>query len=728
MHTEITSDSTSIPPSPSTQDHTSGRAQLERRDSGVAILWLGPSNEKTISLTRERMSSLREALEDLKNNPPRGLVITGPSKSMYTVGADIHAIREISDPVVAEELAKEGQDVFGMIESLPCITVAAISGPCVGGGCELSLACRYRIITDEPQSIIGLPETKLGILPGFGGSQRLPRLIGLPRALDIILSGKTLRPKQALKAGLVNKIVSYDQLIQFAEQVSLKRQKVRETKISFIDRLLTFTGIGRSLVQSKAGAKTLKQTKGHYPAPPAALQACIYGLEKGMKEGLAHEASELGRLLVTPESKALVRLFFLTEASKNIGKDARSQLDHLQAVVVGAGIMGAGIAGILAKNKSQVILKDTSEEGIERGVTHIKSSLAKIRYLSETDRSFILNRIEATTRDSSNLGNAHFAIEAIFEDLQLKKKVLGDLAQKLPEDAIIATNTSSLSVSKIAEAIARPDRVIGMHFFNPVEKMPLVEIVRGNATSDKSVAIVAALATKLGKFPIVVEDVPGFLVNRILTPYLNEAGFLLHDGYSIEDIDREASRFGMPMGPIRLLDEVGLDVASHVSDVMIAGYGDRMKGPGLVTALLEAGRKGKKSGGGFYDYDNDQEAPSGEAKKLLGLEKKREVGDKNLVVNRLMLSLMNEAVLCLDEGVAGAPGKEAADQIDLGTVMGMGFPPFYGGLLAYADSLGAKEILSRTQHLEKECGPRFTPVKGIVARAEQDKSFYEPIC
>ncbi len=727
MQTETPSESPSPSNSISPTDLLVGRAHLERLESGAAVLWLGPSTEKTVSLTRERMSSLREAIEDLQADPPKGLVITGPSKSMFTVGADINAIREVKDPVVAEELAKEGQEVFGLIEKLPCVTVAAISGPCVGGGCELSLACRYRIITDESQSIIGLPETKLGILPGFGGSQRLPRLIGLPRALDVILAGKTLRPKQALKAGLVNKIVSYEHLLATAQQVALKKQKVRESKLTLMDRFLTFTGIGRSIVQSKAGAKVQKQTKGHYPAPPAALKACVYGLEKGMEEGLRHEAAELGRLLVTPESKALVRLFFLTEASKAIGKDVRNELDHLQAVVVGAGVMGAGIAGILAKNKSQVILKDTSEEGLERGISHIKRALGKLRYLSETERSFILNRVEATTRDSANLGNAQFAIEAIFEDLQLKKKVLGDLSQKLPDDAIIATNTSSLSVSKIAEAIDRPERVIGMHFFNPVEKMPLVEIVRGNATNDKSVVIVAALATRLGKFPVVVEDVPGFLVNRILTPYLNEAGFLLHDGYSIEDIDREASRFGMPMGPIRLLDEVGLDVANHVSEVMIAGYGDRMKGPGLVTSLLEAGRKGKKSGGGFYDYEATEETPSTEAKSILQLEKKREVGDKNLVVNRLILSLINEATLCLDQGVAGTPGKEAADQIDLGTVMGMGFPPFRGGLLAYANSLGAKEILSRLQHLEKECGPRFAPVQGIIARAEGEKSFYEAL-
>lgn len=696
---------------------------LEPREHNVIAVRLGAADERVVTLTKDRMASLRAALAQIRERKPRAVIFYGSQPEMFTAGADINVIRDVTDPAVGEALAREGQKLFDEIEQLPCPTIAAISGPCVGGGCELVLACTYRIITDHKSSVIGLPEIKLGILPGFGGTQRLPRLVGLPKALDIILAGKTLRPAQAVRCGLVDEVVSVQALSARAESIARGERLPHRAKVAFVDRLLTGTRFGRNMVLKKARAQIKKETRGFYPAPPAALEAAVYGLDRGQAAGLEHEAKELGRLIVTPESKALVKIFFLTEASKSIGKSARKSVDQLRSVVIGAGTMGAGIAGALARTESSVILKDNSEESLSRGMNHVRSGLAKIKHLTEAERSFVLNRIEATTRDSSNLGNANFVIEAVFEDINVKKKLLADMARAVSPEAIIATNTSSLSVTEIASAIERPERVVGMHFFNPVEKMPLVEIVRGAKTSDKTIAVIAALTSKLGKFPIVVTDVPGFLVNRILSPYLNEAAFLLKDGFSVENIDRAALAFGMPMGPLRLLDEVGLDVAAHVAEIMLKGYGERMSGPRFAAALVAAGRKGRKNGAGFYDFKDKESRPHAGIQGLLKIESKSRPNDERHIQERLVMSLLNEAVRCLDDGVAGVAGPDAASQVDLGTVMGIGFPPFRGGVLHYADSLGSKNVLATLQRLDRECGARFSPAPGIAARAKSGGSF-----
>lgn len=701
-----------------------GVVSVSLLESGVALLKLGSADERYITLTPKRINSLRDALISLKSNPPKGLVITGSTTDMFTVGADISLINSVTDPSSGEALAKEGQDVFALIEQLPFITVAAISGPCVGGGCELALACKYRLISDEKSSLIGLPEIKLGILPGFGGTQRLPRLIGLPKALDIILAGKTLRPRQAQSIGIVNELVQSSRLLERAESIASGASTTREIRLGFVEKFLTTTKLGRAFVKGKAKKSIQKETKGFYPAPPAALDCCIFGLESGYERGYRNEARELGRLIVSHESKALVNVFFLSENAKNLGKSAKKEVENFSSVVVGAGIMGAGIAGSLSRSGCPVVLKDTSDAALQKGKSHIQKSLQKIKYLSETEKSFILNRVETTSREIAQANNIQFAIEAVFEDLDLKRKLLSDLSAQIPQDAIIATNTSSLSVTKIAAAISNPERVVGMHFFNPVEKMPLVEIVMGEKTNDKTLAVIAALTVKLGKYPIMVRDVPGFLVNRILTPYLNEAAFLLQEGYSVKDIDQAALSFGMPMGPIRLLDEVGLDVASHVSEIMVQGYGERMKAPAFSKILSSNGRLGKKSGSGFYDFIDEKATPSIAARELLRLSThQKEVTNLVPLQQRLTMALLNETIKCLDEGVAGEPGKEAAAQINLGTIMGMGFPPFRGGALYYADSLGAAQILETMQRLEREVGPRFTPTTGIINRASNGEKF-----
>lgn len=679
-------------------------------DRKVATITLGAEDERAITLTPVRLESFKAALREVKDAKVKGLVIKSPNVDSFCVGADISLIQSVTDPEKGAQLAAEGQGAYDLLEDLDCVTVAAIGGPCVGGGCELVLACDYRIITDAKSSSIGLPETKLGILPGFGGSYRLPRVVGLPKALDIILAGKTLRSSQALKVRLVDEVVSPAQLVERAEAIARGERAPRRKKIPVVDRLLSNNPLGRSFVKGQAKKSLLKQTKGFYPAPVAALNVTVDGLGRGRAEGLAVEARELGKLIVTPESKALVHLFFLTEASKSLGKSARKEVTDLHGLVIGAGTMGAGIAGALAKSNHQVIVKDTSDASLQRGKDHTAKELSKLRYLSSFERAAIGNRIDWLQFNSPTMARTGLVVEAVFEDMSLKKKIFSDIATRVRPDAILASNTSSLSVTEMASGIDRPERFIGMHFFNPVEKMPLVEIIRGEKTGDATVAKVAALTTEMGKFPIVVKDVPGFLINRTLIPYLNEAVFLLAEGHSIEAIDGAALAFGMPMGPIRLLDEVGLDVAAHVSKVMVDGYGERMAAPAFAEKLVALNRKGRKTNAGFYTYTGKESAPwSGLAKELgLPTSPKRALS-RDEIIQRLIYHLVNEAMKCLNEGVAGDDKELAKKQIDLGTVMGIGFPPFRGGVLYYAELEGLERIRAKLADFEREHGSRYQP-------------------
>lgn len=686
-------------------------------DNLVATITLGAPEERAITLTPARLRSFVEALHHVRSSPARGLVIRAPSLESFCVGADISLIQSVSDPAKGAELAAEGQRAYDLLEDLPIATVAAIGGPCVGGGCEMVLACKHRIISDSPGSSIGLPETKLGILPGFGGTYRMPRVVGLPKALDIILAGKTLKAQQALKASLVDEVVSPDKLVERAEQIARGEKAPRRRSLSLTDRVLTSNPLGRALVRRNASRALMKQTKGFYPAPPRALELTIAGLSRNRMDGMAREAHELGKLIVTPESKALVHLFFLTEASKGLGKRAKDEIKEAYALVVGAGTMGAGIAGSLARASHQVIVKDTSEGALKRGKDHLAKEFGKLRYLSSFERAAALNRIDWLQFPSDTIGRSNVVIEAVFEDMALKKRIFSDLAARVSHECILASNTSSLSVTEMAKGLPHPERCIGMHFFNPVEKMPLVEIIRGHQTSEETVSKVAALATEIGKFPIVVNDVPGFLVNRILIPYLNEAVFLLQEGYSIDDIDGAALDFGMPMGPIRLLDEVGLDVAAHVSKIMVAGYGDRMAVPAFAETLMNLGRKGRKSNAGFFDYKGKSSQPWEGLREALGLpHSPANRLTRAEITERLILHLVNEAMKSLHENVAGEDKELAKKQIDLGTVMGIGFPPFRGGVLYYAEQRGLDAIRSRLVDFEGQYGARYTPFQADLAQ------------
>ena len=698
----------------------------------VAILKLGSADEKAVVLNEERINSLDKAISEIdKKNNLRGAVFTGPSAISFCAGADVGAIKSITELNLAAKLATRGQAVLDRISQLKVTTVAAIGGACVGGGCELALACNYRIAIANEETKIGLPEVKLGILPGFGGSMRLPRLIGLPAALDIILQGKVISADKAKKIGLVDILIqskadSYLELIKLAKSIVKGEVKVVRKSTSIQDKLLTFTPIGRSIVKKQALKKLLKETKGKYPAPLAALDVCIGALGLSKQQALALEIKEVSKLIISSQSKALVHLFLLTEKAKKLGRSASKEMQSIMVGILGGGVMGAGIAASLLEKGYAVVLCDIVEESRNKALQHIKSYIGSRRYLSDSQREHILSRliVSAELKDFTNCG---LVIEAIVEKLEVKQSVFKKLSEIVSSTAILASNTSSLSIDLIAEAATNPERVVGMHFFNPAEKMPLVEIVRGAKTSNATIVKTAAVTSKLGKFPVIVENVPGFLVNRVLAPYMAEASQLLSEGYSIEDIDSAAMDFGMPMGPIRLLDEVGLDVAAKVQSEMLNAYGARMSAPRYLEILIKAGRLGKKNGTGFYMYQDKDSTVDPSVYQLLNLVQDRKKSDSVYIAERLLLPLVNEAILCLDDSVAGLPGEDAAGQIDLATVMGTGFAPFEGGAINYAERIGAKALSGKLKALSKISITRFNAADGLQRRAEQHKSFYQAI-
>ncbi len=706
-------------------------------DGGLATLRLGSLEERAVILSMERMKSLRRALVDLRSNTSvTALLIVGGSPAMFCAGADLDAIRDVVDRKVGEALAQEGQEIFDVLAALPFKKIAAISGPCVGGGCELVLACDGRVLLDHPSTRIGLPEVKLGILPGFGGTQRLPRLIGLPRALDVILKGKVLTAPEALRIGLADQVIStnelgeggdehalFERFEERAAEIALGKRPLKPGKpLTVGEKFLTHTLVGRALVRSKSEAAIAKETRGRLPAPVKALESALFGLQNGMARGLEKERALLAELIVSPESKSLVHLFKVSEDAQKLGRTLKEKFKEIDVAVVGGGTMGAGIGATCLGSGIPTTIVEPVEEVRRRARDHILGSLEKKRSLSPEKRRELEGKLRIVAgADSIPVSNV--IIEAIIEDVKAKQELYQLLESKVAAGGVLSTNTSSLQLDVLGEKLVDRSRFVGLHFFNPAERMPLIEVIRAKTTSDQAVLAAAAFASRIGKYPIVVEDVPGFLVNRILTPYLVEASYLLGEGYSIAEIDKGAEEFGMPMGPLRLLDEIGLDVAAKVAEVMEKAYGQRMRGNAFAAALTKKGYFGRKSGRGFYKYGEKSPVPDAGIRIELGLD----VGEKRpgfTVADRLILALVNEAIRCLDDGVAGLPGAEAAGQIDLGTVMGIGFPAFRGGAIWYANSVGSKSLMQKLQAMQQVLGPRFEAAEGVRSRADKDQGFF----
>lgn len=697
------------------------------KKGNIGVISFDQHQEKANKLSTPNMLRFFElCLQIEEDKTIEAVVVISRKPTIFIAGADISEIQRLARGEATTESLMKLQAVFTFLESLPIPTVAAIHGACMGGGTELALACDYRMATDGPETKIALPEVLLGVLPGWGGTQRLPRLVGLEKSLDLILTGKNLDGKRAKKVGLVDKVVPVEFLeekaIAWAQELAKQKRK-RTYETHFKDRLLENVPGGKWVIFDQAKKQVMKQTKGNYPAPLRIIDTLKKTYGGDLEKGLKIEAKAFTDLVVTPESQCLIGIFYLQEkVKKDKGVDGKIAGKEIKrAGVVGAGVMGGGIAQLFAAKGTRVRMKDIQWDAVAKGYKAAHKIFQKLvdkKRMKPNELANAMERIEGTV-DYSGFARLDLVVEAVVESLEVKKKIFQELSQKVSSATVLATNTSSLSITEIAKAAQDPKRVVGMHFFNPVDKMPLVEVIRGQETSDEAVATVFQYAKKVGKTPIVVKDAPGFVVNRILGPYLNEAVYLLLEGVSPTRMDNVMEKFGMPMGPITLLDEVGLDVASKVSHVLYQAFGERMKPPSVIDLVAKEGRLGKKSGKGIYLHSNGKRDEDAEILSKMGVKTGKDISDEE-IIKRLTYVMVNEAARILDEGLV----RETSD-IDVGMIFGTGFAPFRGGLLRYADSVGPDSIVSELDILNRTLGERFQPCQYLQQLSVDGKKFYQ---
>jgi 3-hydroxyacyl-CoA dehydrogenase/enoyl-CoA hydratase/3-hydroxybutyryl-CoA epimerase len=656
------------------------------------------------------------------------VLISGKPDS-FIAGADIEQFLEITSAAEAERTSRMGQDLLDRLEKGRVPVVAAIHGVCLGGGLEVALACRYRVCTDHPKTTLGLPEVQLGLIPGLGGTQRLPRRVGLQAALDMILTGRSMRAKRAQQMGLVDEMVHPAIL----SEIALDRARAlaggtlrpaRPRTHGATGLLLEQNPIGRGVVFRKARESVMEKTHGHYPAPLAALAAIQAGYARGFEEGLREEARLFGDMAMTDVSRQLVFIFFASNSLKKdpgVDPPAPAPREVHKLGVLGAGFMGAGIASIAVQQDTLVRFKDTDTARIGKGLASIHGVLQERltrRQITRQQFQDYMSLVGGTT-DYSGFESADLVIEAVFEDLSLKHRVLEEVEPIIDSTAIYASNTSTIPISRIAEVAQRPERVLGMHFFSPVHRMPLLEVIVTPATSAEATVSAVAYGRRLGKTVIVVNDGPGFYTTRTLSAYMNEAGRLLDEGASIEAIDSALVDFGFPVGPITLLDEVGIDVGGKVGTVLLEAFGTRMAPSEAMRRVVGAGRTGRKGKNGFYRYDDaGQKGRVDESVYELVGGERRDVPAEE-IVERCVLSMVNEAALCLGDGIL----RSARDG-DIGAVFGIGFPPFRGGPFRYMDSETVQKIVERLEELDARFPGRFAPAPLLLDMASGRRSFY----
>jgi 3-hydroxyacyl-CoA dehydrogenase/enoyl-CoA hydratase/3-hydroxybutyryl-CoA epimerase len=654
--------------------------RLELDADGIAWVTFDDPGAKVNVLGTETMTRLDALLAELAARPPKGVVFISAKPDIFIAGADIKELERISDASLARDLARKGHKIFGNIAALRVPTVAAIDGACLGGGCELALACRYRVATDNRKTQIGLPETQLGIIPGWGGTQRLPRLVGVKEALGIIVPGKTLNAGKAARIGLVDAVCAPVALRETARK--LVTGQIRPKRAS---RWTHNAWPMRAIACRIARKQTLAKTRGHYPAPLAAIDAVEQGAGKSLDDGLQIEARLFASVATTPQCKNLIRVFFLREKYSKLTLEGAPPVRKKfeKAGVLGAGVMGAGIAQWSAACGLIVRLKDIKPEFVAAGMKRIAAAFregVERRKISELDAQHGLDRVHPTT-EYTGFGDCDIVVEAVLEKIEVKRPVFEELKSLLKPECVIASNTSAIPIDDLAAATGRPEWFVGIHFFNPVHKMPLIEIVRGSKTAPGVVAAAVEFAKQLKKIPVVVNSAPGFVANRVLMPYLNEAGILLGEGVGIEAIDDAMLAFGWPMGPLRLIDEVGIDVAVDVASELAAAFKDRMHVAPILERMHAEKLKGRKGGTGFYVYSGKHETPNPLVKAFAGATDKPM--STQAIQSRLMNVMIAEAHRCVTERVV-----EREDDIDVALIFGLGFPPFRGGLVKWARDAG----------------------------------------
>ena len=714
-------------------------------DEGVATALLDKKDEPFNTLGPELAADLFAVVQHVEDNDDiKALVIASAKKDNFVSGADIRWLQTLDDPDTALELLEAAQRGFMQLERLTTEhgkpVVAAIHGACLGGGMELALACSMRIASnDERKTQLGQPEVQLGLIPAAGGTQRLPRLIGIAAGLDLILTGRSVRPRQAVKMGLIDEACPVEILLDVARKRALEaaiNPTTPESSGSGFGRLRSFLApshlqqlaleentVGRRVLFSKAEEKMLETTKGNYPAPPAALRAVRAGVEQGLEVGYRTELDEFKNLVVSPEAKALISVFFATQALKrDPGVESGAEpVTVTNTAVLGGGLMGGGIAAVNTTRAGvHTRIKEIDDAGVRRGLAYVNKVIdgQQKRRRIDLRKSRTMRHLVTGTTEWSGFGKVELVIEAVFEDVDLKRSMVEQVEAVTGPDTIFASNTSSIPIAEIAAAAARPENVIGMHYFSPVEKMPLLEIIVTDKTADWVTATAVAFGKRQGKTVIVVNDGAGFYTSRIIAPYVNEVGWLLEEGVSIEAIDAAMTAWGFPVGPVQLTDEVGIDVGAKVGKVMVGAFGERLSPPAGFARLLADERYGRKNGRGFYRYeDGERKGVDQSVYAVLGTPAHKTM-PRTEIQDRLALQMINEAARCLEEGIL----RSARDG-DIGAIFGLGFPAFTGGPFSYIDRVGAAQVVAKLHGYAADHGERYTPPRILEQHAETGEPF-----